>query len=160
MGWLSEQVFKTGPDSPRPLLFFASAVSSSDRDIYFNRPGVAKVVWDDARATVHVEWEGWADSAEFAALLEAGVLALKEHRGSRWLADCRRQRVLKPEDTERADREWLPKVVAAGLTRFAVVLPESGLAAMDIRDREAALNARLRVGYFKSVDEAQEWLAS
>ncbi len=116
-------------------------------------------MWDNERATVHVEWEGWADSAEFSALLDAGIVALKQHRGSRWLADCRRQRVLKPEDTERADREWLPKAVAAGLTRFAVVLPESGLAAMDIKDREAALSARLRVGYFRSVGEAQEWLA-
>ena len=117
------------------------------------------MTWDEATATVVVEWEGWADSSEFAALLDAGVLALKKHRGSRWLADCRRQRVLKPEDTERAEREWLPSAVAAGLRRFAVVLPISGLAAMDIKDREAVLSARLEVGYFASVDEAREWLA-
>lgn len=134
-------------------------MSSPDGPLYFNAPGVAKVTWDHERETVHVEWEGWADSAEFAALLEAGVLALKERRGSRWLADCRRQRVLKPADTERADREWLPQAVAAGLRRFAVVLPESGLAAMDIKDREAVLSARLEVGYFASVDEARDWLA-
>jgi hypothetical protein len=136
------------------------AVSSPDGDLYFNCPGVVRVGWDHERATVHVEWEGWADSAEFAAMLDAGIAALKKNRGSRWLADCRRQRVLKPEDTERAEREWLPKAVAAGLTRFAVVLPESGLAAMDIMAREEALNARLRVGYFVSVDEAWEWLAT
>lgn len=144
----------------RPPVSFSGAVSSPDGDLYFNHPGVASVAWDHERATVHVEWEGWADSAEFAALLDAGIEALKKNRGFRWLADCRRQRVLRPEDTERADREWLPRAVAAGLTRFAVVLPESGLAAMDIRAREETLNARLRVGYFQSVDEAREWLAT
>jgi hypothetical protein len=137
----------------------SSAVSPLDGDLYFNSPGVAKVAWDEERATVLVEWEGWADSAEFAAMLDSGVEALKKHRGSRWLADCRRQRVLNPADTERADREWLPRAVAAGLRRFAVVLPESGLAAMDIKDREATLSARLEVGYFASVDQAREWLA-
>lgn len=137
-----------------------NAVSSPDGEVYFNSPGVATVAWDHERATVFVEWEGWADSAEFAALLDAGVLALRKHRGSRWLADCRRQRVLNPTDTERADREWLPRAVAAGLRRFAVVLPASGLAAMDIKEREATLSAVLQVGYFASVDDTREWLAT
>lgn len=134
-------------------------MSSPDGDLYFNSPGVAKVAWDHERSTVFVEWEGWADSTEFAMLLDAGVLALKKHGGSRWLADCRRQRVLNPTDTERADREWLPRAVAAGLRRFAVVLPASGLAAMDIKEREAILSVVLEVGYFASVNEAREWLA-
>lgn len=38
-----------------------------------------------------MEWEGWADSAEFAALLDAEVRALTEHHGSRLLADYRRR---------------------------------------------------------------------
>lgn len=134
-------------------------MGSLEGGVYFNVPGVAKVTWDGDRATVLVEWEGWADSHEFAALLEAGVVALKENRACRWLADCRLQRVLKPTDTERAEREWLPRAVSAGLTRFAVVLPDSGLAAMDIKDREAVLSARLDVGYFGSVEDARAWLA-
>jgi hypothetical protein len=143
----------------RVLLSFSNAVSAPEGDAYFSSPGVARVTWDNERATVLVEWEGWADSAEFAEMLDSGVVALKKHHGSRWLADCRRQRVLNPADTERADREWLPKAVSAGLRRFAVVLPESGLAAMDIKEREGTLSARLEVGYFASVDEAREWLA-
>lgn len=161
MGWLlpCAPLHLEVPWSPGSPYSFSQAVSSPDGDVYFNSPGVAKVAWDRERATVFVEWEGWANSTEFAALLDAGVVALQKHRGSRWLADCRRQRVLNPTDTERADREWLPRAVAAGLRRFAVVLPASGLAAMDIKDREAMLSAVLEVGYFASVDEASEWLA-
>ncbi len=53
---------------------------------------------------VHVEWEGWANSADFAALLDAEMRALREHGGTRLLPDCRRQRVLSPIDQDKAAR--------------------------------------------------------
>ena len=87
-------------------------MSPADSDVYFNAPGIASVRWDPNDRLVLVEWEGWADSAEFAALLDAEVRALSEHRGSRLLADCRRQKVLRPDDQERADKEWLPRALA------------------------------------------------
>lgn len=129
-----------------------------DGHFYFSQPGVAKVSWDSEHATVFVEWEGWADEAEFATLLEAGVQALIEHRGSRWLADCRRQRVLSAASTSRADSEWLPRAAGLGLKRFAVVLPESGLAAMNLEARMPTLSTRLEVGYFATIEEAREWV--
>ncbi|MDQ6721822.1 MAG: hypothetical protein M3003_13645 [Candidatus Dormibacteraeota bacterium] len=107
----------------------------ADSDVYFNAPGTASVKWDRNGKLVLVEWEGWADSAEFAALLDAEVRALSGHRSSRLLADCRRQKVLHPDDQERADKEWLPLALAAGLKRFAIVLPTSVLAAMNVQDR-------------------------
>jgi stage II sporulation SpoAA-like protein len=129
-------------------------------DVYFNTPGTASVKWDGAGATVIVEWEGWANSAEFADLLEAGVQALKDHRGSRWLADCRLQKVLIPADQERAGREWLPRALGAGLKRFAVILPASGLARMNLKDSlDAIPSTSLEVGYFDTVEQAREWLA-
>src|SRR2546429_8779464 len=79
-------------------------------ETYFSVPGVAIVRWDEPTATVVGEWDGWANTAEFAALLAAEVKALKDHGGSRLLADCRRQRVLNPADQERADQEWTPQV--------------------------------------------------
>ncbi|MEA2643675.1 MAG: hypothetical protein QOG08_701 [Chloroflexota bacterium] len=129
-----------------------------DPDVYFEAPGVASVRWDESARLVLVEWEGWADSAEFGALLEAEVSALKEHAGSRLLADCRRQRVLRPED-QLADTEWLPRAIGAGLKRFAIVLPSSGLATTNIRDRfDKAAKATLEIAYFEGLDEARAWL--
>jgi hypothetical protein len=137
-----------------------SSTSPLGSDFYFHAVGVASVRWDQTASTVLVEWEGWADSTEFTTLLDAGVRALTEHSGSRWLADCRRQRVLKPADQDWGDRVWLPRAVAAGLRRFAVVLPASGLATMNIKDREATMRSKgLDVGYFATVPEAREWLA-
>jgi hypothetical protein len=107
----------------------------ADSNVYFHTPGIASVTWDEAGQLVMVEWEGWADSAEFAALLDAEVRALIKHSGSRLLADCRRQKVLSPVEQDRADREWLPKALDAGLKRFAIILPTSVVAAINLQDR-------------------------
>jgi hypothetical protein len=128
--------------------------------VYFNTPGVASVRWDDAAKLVLVEWEGWADSSEFAALLDAELLALEQHRSSRLLADCRRQKVLNPKDQDRANREWLPRALKAGLKRFAVVVPASVVADMNLRDSLGkASGTGLEVGFFATVVEAREWVA-
>jgi hypothetical protein len=129
------------------------------QDVYFSVPGVATVRWDDLHKTVFVEWEGWANTAEFNALLDAVVRALQDHAGSCLLADCRRQRALNPADQERANREWVPKAIAAGLERFAIVLPVSDLAAAHLRSRLETAPETLQVEYFGSVDEAREWIA-
>jgi hypothetical protein len=128
--------------------------------VYFAIAGVGGVWWDEEHSTVMVKWDGWANSAEFQMLLDAEIKALEEHRGTRLLADCRRQRPLLPADLERADREWPARALAAGLTKFAVVLPLSDLAAMDLRNRQAKFQkSALNVQYFASPEEARVWLA-
>jgi hypothetical protein len=134
-------------------------MDSPEDNVFFNAPGVASVRWDEDGQLVLVEWEGWANSAEFAALLDAEVRALRQHHGSRVLADCRRQKVLNPADQERANREWLPQALAAGLKRFAVVLPSSGLAEVNLKDSLGkAPSGALDVAYFATAEEAREWL--
>ena len=134
-------------------------MDSPEENVFFNAPGVASVRWDEDGQLVFVEWEGWANSTEFAALLDAEVRALRQHHGSRVLADCRRQKVLNPADQEQANREWLPRALAAGLKRFAVALPSSGLAEVNLKDSLGKAPAgALDVAYFATVEEAREWL--
>jgi hypothetical protein len=47
--------------------------------VYFNAPGVASVRWDEDAQLVLVEWQGWANSTEFTALLNAEIDALRKH---------------------------------------------------------------------------------
>ena len=131
--------------------------ASAGDDVYFTVPGIATVRWDGPSATVLVEWDGWANAAEFKSLLDAEVKALRDHEGSRLLADCRRQRVLNLADQERANREWLPEVVGAGLKRFAIVLPESETAAGHLRERLSSVT-EMEIAYFATVEEARDWL--
>ncbi|HEX2646056.1 MAG TPA: hypothetical protein VHO95_02410 [Candidatus Dormibacteraeota bacterium] len=131
---------------------------SETQDVYFSVPGVASVSWDGAHKTVFVEWEGWANTAEFKGLLDAEVRAMSEHRASCLLADCRKQRILNPADQERANSEWVPQAIAAGLKRFAIVLPEVEVAAAHLKQRLASVS-EMEIGYFATVDDARRWLA-
>ncbi|HEY8815950.1 MAG TPA: hypothetical protein VIP57_12700 [Candidatus Dormibacteraeota bacterium] len=133
--------------------------SAAGEDVYFHVPGVALVRWDTTIHAVVETWEGWADADEFRAILDAGVRAMSENQGSRWLADCRLQRVLKAADQEAGNKRWLPRALAAGLKRFAVVLPASGLATANIQDHlRAAASKQLDMAYFATLDEAQDWI--
>lgn len=131
--------------------------SSVGDGVYFAVPGVASVRWDDPNAMVFVEWDGWANAGEFKALLDAEIQALRDHGCTQLLADCRKQRVLNLADQERANREWLPEVLEAGLKRFAIVLPESEIAAAHLQERLSTVTD-MEIAYFATVEEARAWL--
>jgi hypothetical protein len=129
--------------------------------VYFDAPGVASVKWDEDGQLVLVEWKGWANATEFSELLDAEIAALRKHRGSRMLADCRRQKGLSAVDQDRANENWLPRALVAGLKRFAVVLPSSGLAAANLKDRLGKVRpGALELAYFATPEEARAWLSS
>src|SRR5258708_16969956 len=112
-----------GPADTGPLVFFGQTMVAEADDVYFDVPGVASVRWDADGQLVLVEWRGWANAAEFAALLEAEITALRKHRGKHMLADCRLQKSLAPADQARANQNCRPRAPAAGLKPFSVLLP-------------------------------------
>lgn len=129
--------------------------------VYFAAPGVVVVKWDPTSKSVCIEWQGWANPTEFAAANEAGLRALTEHHTSRWLADLRNLKAIQQSDQDWITMDWFPRLLAAGLTRMALVNAKSGLAMMNIRDilARVPITTTLEVEYFATVDEAREWLA-
>lgn len=126
--------------------------------VYFNHPGVAVVTWDPTLGAVHVEWQGWANSTEREACLEAGLCALTEHRAARWLVDGREMKAVKQADQDWIDRSWFPRVLAAGLRRMAMVVPKSSLARMNVDDILGRVpDTRLDAARFATVEEAKKW---
>ncbi|HXC77641.1 MAG TPA: STAS/SEC14 domain-containing protein [Candidatus Acidoferrum sp.] len=120
---------------------------------------MAVVKWDPESQAVYTEWRGWANPSEFKAVLEAGIAALKEHRGSRGLSDTRLQKAIQQSDQEWIDRDWFPRAMAAGLNRVAIVVAQSVLVQMNIeRVLTTAPSAKLDVEHFATVDAARKWL--
>jgi hypothetical protein len=106
-----------------------------------------------------MEWQGWARPAEFKAANDALVDAIKDHHGSRILGDSRQIKVIQQSDQDWVNGDWFPRILAAGLTRMALVLPISSLAKMNIDDMVSRVAGRLDVAYFATLDEARAWLA-
>ena len=126
---------------------------------YFNLPGVAIVKWDAASQAAHMEWQGWAAPAEFRAANDALVQAITDHHSSKVLGDSRQVKVMQQADQDWVNGDWFPRILAAGLTRMALVLPKSGLAKMNIDDMVSRVADRLDVAYFETLDDARAWLA-
>jgi hypothetical protein len=149
---------------PSVLMYTVAMAQTADapvNGVFFNRPGVAVVRWEPTLRAVYIEWQGWADPAEFAAALEAGLRALVEHRGSRWLADCRDMKAIQQSDQEWLDRSWFPRMIAAGLRRMAVVTPKSGLAMSNLEGIIRKVPAdRIDVAFFAKVAEAERWVSA
>ena len=147
------------------VLLYTVNVTPTDEEtvngVFFNRPGVAVLRWEPKSRAVCIEWQGWADPTEFAAALEAGLGALVEHRGSRWLADCRDMKAIQQSDQEWLDRSWFPRMIAAGLQRMAVVIPKSGLVMTNLEDimRKVPGN-EIDVAWFATVAEAETWITA
>jgi hypothetical protein len=127
--------------------------------VYFSRYGVAVVTWDPTLQAVYTEAQGWADPGEMGALLEAGLQALTEHAGSRWLADGRNMKLIKQTDQDFIVQEFFPRAVAAGLKRFALVIPLNELAMTTVDQLVRRLPAaKVEVACFPTVAEARSWL--
>jgi SpoIIAA-like len=137
------------------------AVKPNDgiQGVYFNLPGVAVVKWDPPCKAAHMEWQGWAKPAEFQAANDALIQAIKDHHGSRVPGDSRLIKVIQKSDQDWVNRDWFPRILAAGVTRMALVLPASGLAKMNIDELVSRVADRLDVAYFATLDEARDWLA-
>lgn len=117
------------------------------------------MTWDPAIGAARIEWQGWANPAEFAAANDAIITALKLHRGTKALGDCRDMRVIQQSDQDWVNKEWFPNAMAAGLTRMALVLAKSGLAQTIVEDLVSRVpGTKLDVGYFATVKEATAWL--
>jgi hypothetical protein len=149
---------------PRVLLYTVTVALTRGMPadgIFFKRPGVAVMRWEPAMRAVCIEWQGWADPSEFVAALEAGLGALVELRGSRWLADCREMKPIQQSDQEWLAATWIPRVLAAGLRRMAMVIPKSGLARTNLEDifRKVA-SPKLETAYFAAIPEAEKWLSA
>jgi hypothetical protein len=139
----------------------AAAGGAPPNGVFFNRPGVAVMWWDPTTRAVCIEWQGWADPAEFAAALEAGLVAFIEHRGSRWLADCREMKAIQQTDQEWIDKSWFPRMITAGLRRMAVVIPKSGLVLTNLEDIMRKVPAdKIGVEFFATVAEAERWISA
>jgi hypothetical protein len=127
--------------------------------LYYNRPGVVVVTWDATLQAVHIAAQGWADPTESRESLDAGLRALIEHHGSRWLVDGSNMKVVQQTDQDWINENWLPRALAAGLRRTAMVIPKSGLAMMNVDDMAGrGPDDQIDFRLFSTIEKAAEWL--
>ncbi len=127
---------------------------------YFDESYLA-IRWDEASRCVVMKWKKFTHSHEFRTGLEKGLELAKQKAASRWLADVRNIGALPQDDQDWSNRDWFPRVLAAGIKRNALIVPTSTLhqIAMEaIRSKVEGVD--LETAYFDDIEKAKQWLDS
>jgi hypothetical protein len=115
------------------------------------------VAFDEGNGCVTMTWRGYRSSAAFRAANERVLAALAEHGARRLLGDIEALGAIAPADEAWLVEDWIPRAVAAGLDRAALVTP-----AFDVRHAPVLLvGERLSspmLRYFDELDAARAWL--
>jgi hypothetical protein len=91
--------------------------------------------------------------------LDRGVGIMNDYGATKWLSDNRETNAHSPEDTEWINNDWLPRAVKAGWKFWALVVPETVVAQMNMVEFvQAFYDQGVRVMVFTDPDEAQRWL--
>jgi len=91
--------------------------------------------------------------------LDRGVELMKEYGAIKWLSDNRETDAHSAEDTEWINTNWLPRAVKAGWKYWALVVPDTVVARMNMVEFVESFYALgVRVAVFTDVDEAMKWL--
>lgn len=99
------------------------------------------------------------DSTNLRAVLNGGIDLLKKYNATKWLSDNREIGPHSEEDTLWINDHWLPAAVAAGWKYWALVVPNSFVARVNMSEFVDSFYAKgIRIMVFTNYDEAWNWL--
>jgi hypothetical protein len=108
---------------------------------------------------IHHQMNSYCYGEKFYQALTKGAEALERYHATKWLSDNRHNGALPAEDAVWTEKNWFPRVKAAGWRHWAVVHPEKVVGQLNMsrfvkKYGQLGINART----FSDVDEAFHWL--
>ena len=140
--------------SPRAV---GAKVPLSD-DVYMDEPWL-HMHWDRTHNCVISVWKGFANSAEFRAVLGKGLQAIRERHAIAYVSDTRKLRLIVLEDQKWANETLIPQMAAAGLKRLAMVTANAGLGKVTVEEIVTMVDNRpLLMRSFDTMQAAMRWV--
>ena len=133
----------------------------SGEKVYFDIPCVT-VTWRPADGYILIEMKAWCESSEYAAALEAALVAIREQKATKQVVDARAGRALVERDQQFVATDWLPRALAAGLKYTALVMPKSQVATVNVENiaTRAPTSGSPNTRFFATLREAATWIRS
>lgn len=108
---------------------------------------------------VHHQFHKVVSGQAFREVLNLGLKLFKEGRANKWLSDDRVNTILPPDDSAWSNDLWLPQMLEAGWTHWAIVLPERQLGQINMRRLIGEVAARrVATEIFANPLDALAWL--
>jgi hypothetical protein len=90
-----------------------------------------------------------------------GLECFQQYGLTKWLSDDRKNSVLPQADFDWSLEEWLPPMLKAGWTHWAIILPEGAVGQQAMtRLIESYAERGLIIEVFSAPEEAMQWLES
>jgi hypothetical protein len=124
--------------------------------IYFES-SVVIVEWREDLKSVSLSWKGFAQAEDFRTALNKGLELIKLKRSRKWLGNTQKMSAIPLDDQNWVNVEWFPKLIAAGVTSMAVVLPASAIAKMSVNAIISKVGG-LEIQNFGAISDAENWL--
>lgn len=125
--------------------------TSTVYNIYFDK---------DLKAVVGI-WKGYATSTQFREGTEEQLAVMVANQTTKMLVDLKEMVLIGKDDQDWMDKSYIPKSIENGLKSVAVIQPDYYFNKVAVDSIIFKINKQeLRVNYFNSFGEAQEWLQS
>jgi hypothetical protein len=119
------------------------------------------VHWDESSNVVWAQWKDVAGGEPMRCGLQAGLELVLQKRSRKWLADTRQLGAMEPADVKWVSDDWLPRVVAGGVSSMAFVTPKKVIVQLAVKSFMSRINDReLCNAYFDDIEAAFAWLRS
>ena len=108
---------------------------------------------------VHHQFHKFIHGDEFRQVLEKGLEIFKQNDAHKWLSDDKKNSTLTTEDSDWGQKDWFPRVFAAGWKYWAIVMPDKIVGKMNMqRFIDNYSTQGLMIDIFDDADEALQWL--
>ncbi len=115
------------------------------------------VFFEPTLDAVVVEWQ--PDQESFSPVLEYMLQLMQRHRTGKILAKVTSLTLSESPQLDWFKHDWLPRALRAGYKAYAAVGPVSLLSELIVSSTASQVHGHgVKVSFFKTLPEAQEWL--
>lgn len=118
----------------------------------------ATIKFNEETNAIELLWLGKQSKDAYELIFKKGLEYLIAYKATCWLSDIRQQGVVAPAQSEWLQKEIIPKAVAAGLTKVAVLMDKDVFKDFYIKTLESKTQSGF-LRYFGLLDEANAWLS-
>lgn len=118
----------------------------------------ASLKFNEDTKSIELVWKKKQDFETYKMMFNKGLEALKANRATGWLSDIRNQGIVGPENATWVQKEIVPKAVAAGLKKIAVVMDKDVFKEYYVNKIKNGSEANGIMQYFDTESAANAWL--
>ncbi|MBT30681.1 MAG: hypothetical protein CMO01_13560 [Thalassobius sp.] len=117
----------------------------------------ADLSFNEDTNTIELVWKKFQNEEVYKMMFTKGIEHLQELGATGWLSDIRKEGVVGPATSTWLQTEIIPKAIAFGLSKIAVVMDKDVFKDFYVKGIEKTVGT-CTMKYFDSTEEANKWL--